>query len=192
MRKYFYKTSTGDLKQYIYCIRGCEKPYMQEDVNLTIFKISDTSFMCSECTKYLQIKNKSHEDKEEIIAFKEEAINLKEETEEIENIEEIVETEEIIENLEKQIEKVEKETIRQETIEQEKIIVFVVQCSDQTYYCGITENLTKAIKCHNAGNCSNYTKVRRPVQLVTSKEVNSQEDAKKIKAELQTEYNINK
>jgi len=74
--------------------------------------------------------------------------------------------------------------------DQTGIIVFVCQCKDKTYYCGITANLKNAIKYHNQGCGGSYTKPkeRRPVVLVESKEVSSQEEAKKIKKEMIEKY----
>lgn len=44
--------------------------------------------------------------------------------------------------------------------------VYIIQCKDKTYYTGITNNLEKRIKSHNAGTASKYTRVRLPVTLV--------------------------
>jgi putative endonuclease len=43
---------------------------------------------------------------------------------------------------------------------------YIVQCADGTYYTGWTVQLEKRIKKHNAGKGSNYTRSRRPVELV--------------------------
>jgi putative endonuclease len=44
--------------------------------------------------------------------------------------------------------------------------VYVVQCSDKTYYTGCTNNVEKRIVQHNnAKNGAHYTKIRRPVVL---------------------------
>lgn len=44
--------------------------------------------------------------------------------------------------------------------------VYIVECSDHTYYTGWTTNLERRIKAHNEGNEAKYTKVRRPVKLI--------------------------
>ncbi|WP_096817615.1 GIY-YIG nuclease family protein [Lactococcus fujiensis] len=43
---------------------------------------------------------------------------------------------------------------------------YVVRCSDNTLYCGYTDNVEKRVAKHNSGNGAKYTKTRRPVQLV--------------------------
>lgn len=44
--------------------------------------------------------------------------------------------------------------------------VYIVQCSDNTYYVGCTNNLGKRLKQHNESKWgAHYTKVRRPVTL---------------------------
>lgn len=48
--------------------------------------------------------------------------------------------------------------------------VYIVQCQDGTYYTGYTPGLEKRIKLHNAGRGAKYTRDRRPVELVWSKE----------------------
>jgi len=47
--------------------------------------------------------------------------------------------------------------------------VYIVKCSDNTLYCGATNNIEKRIKLHNSGKGAKYTKNRNPVQLVASR-----------------------
>ncbi|XUW96078.1 GIY-YIG nuclease family protein [Wukongibacter sp. M2B1] len=44
--------------------------------------------------------------------------------------------------------------------------VYILRCSDSTYYTGYTSNLLKRISQHHKGTGSKYTKLRRPVDLV--------------------------
>jgi predicted GIY-YIG superfamily endonuclease len=46
--------------------------------------------------------------------------------------------------------------------------VYILQCSDGTYYVGHTSELESRIKQHNEARGSNYTKCRLPVALVYS------------------------
>jgi len=47
--------------------------------------------------------------------------------------------------------------------------VYIVECSDGTYYCGYTTNLDARIKKHNNSiTGAKYTKSRRPVKLIYS------------------------
>jgi putative endonuclease len=45
--------------------------------------------------------------------------------------------------------------------------VYIVQCSDQTYYTGITTDITRRIDEHNnSDKGAKYTRARRPVTLI--------------------------
>jgi len=48
-------------------------------------------------------------------------------------------------------------------------IVYLVECSDGTLYCGATNNLDKRLKAHNRGRGAKYTRGRLPVRLVVSR-----------------------
>ena len=47
-------------------------------------------------------------------------------------------------------------------------VVYLLTCSDQTLYCGMTNNLSARINKHNSGKGSKYTCSRLPVQLYRS------------------------
>lgn len=58
--------------------------------------------------------------------------------------------------------------------------VYIIQCSDNTLYTGITTDLDRRIKEHNSSKLgAKYTKVRRPVKLVFSKEFENRSEASK-------------
>lgn len=44
--------------------------------------------------------------------------------------------------------------------------VYIVECSDHTYYTGWTTDLNKRIAVHNNGQGAKYTRSRCPVKLV--------------------------
>jgi putative endonuclease len=44
--------------------------------------------------------------------------------------------------------------------------VYLVRCSDNTLYCGITNDLQRRIKQHNEGKGAKYTRGRGPVALI--------------------------
>ena len=46
--------------------------------------------------------------------------------------------------------------------------VYIVRCTDGTYYTGIARDLDKRIEVHNAGKGAKYTQRRLPVVLVYS------------------------
>jgi len=50
-----------------------------------------------------------------------------------------------------------------------KFWVYIVECSDNTFYTGYTPDLEKRIKLHNNGKGAKYTRDRRPVRLVWCK-----------------------
>jgi len=45
---------------------------------------------------------------------------------------------------------------------------YIVRCSDNSLYCGQTNNLQKRIKEHNSNKTrsAKYTKIRRPIKLI--------------------------
>ena len=45
------------------------------------------------------------------------------------------------------------------------VYVYIVECSDGTFYTGWTTNLARRVAAHNAGRGSRYTRPRRPVVL---------------------------
>lgn len=58
--------------------------------------------------------------------------------------------------------------------------VYIIQCNDQSLYTGITTNLDRRIKEHNNSKLgAKYTKNRRPVKLVYSKEFIDRSEASK-------------
>lgn len=56
--------------------------------------------------------------------------------------------------------------------------VYILECSDSTFYTGITTNLDRRIKEHNTSKVgAKYTKARRPVKLIYSKEFINRSEA---------------
>ena len=46
--------------------------------------------------------------------------------------------------------------------------VYILKCSDESYYTGVTSNLEKRLNEHNSGLIKGYTSERLPVELVYS------------------------
>ena len=44
--------------------------------------------------------------------------------------------------------------------------VYILRCSDNSFYVGSTQNLPDRVKAHDAGRGSTYTSRRRPVRLL--------------------------
>lgn len=58
-------------------------------------------------------------------------------------------------------------------------IVYLVRCSDNSLYCGISNNLESRLIEHNSGKGAKYTRSRRPVELIaTSPEMTKSEALK--------------
>ena len=55
--------------------------------------------------------------------------------------------------------------------------MYILKCSDNTYYIGSTTNIELRIAEHNQGEGAEYTKRRLPVQLVYFEECLSIKDA---------------
>ena len=47
-----------------------------------------------------------------------------------------------------------------------EIVVYIVECADQTLYTGWTNNLEQRLKAHNTGRGAKYTRSRCPVRIV--------------------------
>jgi putative endonuclease len=63
--------------------------------------------------------------------------------------------------------------------------LYILQCSDKTFYTGICVNLEKRIAEHNSSNLgAKYTFSRRPVKLVFSKEFKDCSAASKEEARI--------
>ncbi|QCX24530.1 GIY-YIG nuclease family protein [Companilactobacillus futsaii] len=52
-----------------------------------------------------------------------------------------------------------------------KYYVYMLLCSDRTFYTGTSNDVKKRVKTHNAGKGAKYTKVRRPVKLMYTEEL---------------------
>ncbi len=56
--------------------------------------------------------------------------------------------------------------------------VYILKCSDDTFYTGIAKDLNQRIEEHNFSNLgAKYTRGRRPVKLVYSKKFKDRSDA---------------
>lgn len=65
-------------------------------------------------------------------------------------------------------------------------VVYILRCSDNTLYTGITNNLNKRLQIHNDGvaDSAKYTRGRRPVTLLYSEERDSRADATRREYEI--------
>jgi len=58
--------------------------------------------------------------------------------------------------------------------------VYLIRCSDESLYCGITNNLENRLEAHNSGKGAKYTRSRRPVELVAVSPEMTKSDALKL------------
>ncbi len=56
-------------------------------------------------------------------------------------------------------------------------VVYVMLCADGTLYTGITTDVARRLKQHNAGTASKYTRARRPVTLAYRETAKTHGDA---------------
>ncbi|CAB1079449.1 COG2827: putative endonuclease containing a URI domain [Olavius algarvensis Delta 1 endosymbiont] len=45
-------------------------------------------------------------------------------------------------------------------------VVYLVRCSDNSLYCGVTNDVHRRLQAHNSGRGARYTRSRRPVELI--------------------------
>jgi putative endonuclease len=57
--------------------------------------------------------------------------------------------------------------------------VYILECSDKTYYTGITNNLEQRIRVHNSGKGARYTTGRLPVKIIYQRNDLTESQARK-------------
>lgn len=57
--------------------------------------------------------------------------------------------------------------------------VYILNCKDDTLYCGYTDDINKRLEVHNSGKGAKYTKSRLPVKLVYKEEFDTKVEAMK-------------
>ena len=62
--------------------------------------------------------------------------------------------------------------------------VYIVKCSDKTFYTGITNNIKLRLETHNLGKGAKYTKGRLPVILVYLERVDDKSNALRREIEI--------
>lgn len=55
--------------------------------------------------------------------------------------------------------------------------VYLMICSDNSLYCGYTNNISRRLKRHSDGNGAKYTRTRRPLKMVYSESCTTKSDA---------------
>lgn len=62
--------------------------------------------------------------------------------------------------------------------------IYILKCSDDSFYTGITTDLKERVERHNSGDGAKYTRSRRPVSLIYAKEADSKSEAKRKEIEI--------
>lgn len=62
--------------------------------------------------------------------------------------------------------------------------VYILECSDKTYYTGWTSDLERRVKTHNSRKGAKYTRGRTPVKLVYFEELENKSLAMKREYEI--------
>ena len=65
-------------------------------------------------------------------------------------------------------------------------VVYILRCSDQSLYTGITTDLKRRLKEHNYDNkrAAAYTRVRRPLTLIYNEEDTDRSNTSKREAQI--------
>ena len=62
--------------------------------------------------------------------------------------------------------------------------VYIVKCSDASYYTGVTSNIERRISEHNSGIITGYSSKRLPVNLVYSQRFPDINDAIRVEKQI--------
>ncbi len=60
--------------------------------------------------------------------------------------------------------------------------VYVLECGDESYYTGWTNNLAKRVKSHQSGKGGKYTRSRLPVRLIKKWKAKNRSEAMRKEA----------
>ena len=60
--------------------------------------------------------------------------------------------------------------------------IYVVECTDKSFYTGYTTDIVRRIKLHNAKKGAKYTRARGPVTLVYFEEYETKSEATKAES----------
>lgn len=62
--------------------------------------------------------------------------------------------------------------------------VYLLRCADGTLYCGWTTDVVRRCEEHQAGVASRYTRSRRPIELVFTRELATRSEAMREEARI--------
>jgi len=62
--------------------------------------------------------------------------------------------------------------------------VYLLKCSDGSFYCGYTNDINARVKTHNEGKGAKYTRCRLPVEIVYNENYPTKAEAMKRECEI--------
>ena len=63
-------------------------------------------------------------------------------------------------------------------------LVYILRCSDDSLYTGMTNNIEKRLAAHDQGTAAKYTRSRRPVKLMTTSAKMNRSDAMRLEIKI--------
>ncbi|MFH1360734.1 MAG: GIY-YIG nuclease family protein [Candidatus Omnitrophota bacterium] len=70
--------------------------------------------------------------------------------------------------------------------------IYILLCSDRSFYVGSSEDIHSRVQQHNEGRGAKYTKHRRPVELIYYEELSSKKSAELREKEIKRYSRKNK
>lgn len=70
--------------------------------------------------------------------------------------------------------------------------VYLLECSDSSLYCGITNDIKTRIERHNSGSASKYTRTRLPVKLICAVNGFTRSEALKLEFRIKLQFKTQK
>ncbi len=67
-----------------------------------------------------------------------------------------------------------------------KFFVYILECENQSYYCGYTNDLEKRWQKHLSGKASKYTRAFKPKKISASWELDTKSQAMSLEAIIKT------
>ena len=63
-------------------------------------------------------------------------------------------------------------------------VVYILRCSDDSLYTGMTNNIEKRLAAHGQGTAAKYTRSRRPVKLQATSAMMNRSDAMRLEIKI--------
>lgn len=64
--------------------------------------------------------------------------------------------------------------------------IYIIECSDGSYYTGYTTDVEMRVKCHNEGKASRITRSKLPVKLIYKESFGDKGSALRREAEIKS------